>query len=228
MCPPEPVTFTHQVTQLHHTIGCRHQGSTKVRELQRGLQPAWLADDVNQIPSRSAGLRRPRVHGRRWFVISAGAAAAVVAAAVIIVPRLTAPTAYAATPPSLTYTSTSVQGSAADVLAELADRARRQPAPPGAGQSALLKVLAEEPGLIVEGTTTDRAAKGSPSAPISNRPARPCPRCIQCSCSTLTPECCSTTNRSHCRQANYPSTLPPPSAHRLAGFRLHTEHCTGP
>lgn len=105
-----------------------------MRGMQCGQEPAWLGDDTKASHSVPAASEGPRVVGRRWLLIVSGAAAVAVAAAVITVPRVTAPPAHAATPPPLTYSAPNGHRSAADVLTELADRARRQPGPPGTGR----------------------------------------------------------------------------------------------
>lgn len=112
----------------------RFPSDEQLRELQQGHQPSWLFDQVSESLSEASAGAGSRVHGRRRALVSAGVAAIAVVGAVIAVPKLMAPPDYVATPPLLQYASISMEGSASDMLTELADKARRQPPPPGTGR----------------------------------------------------------------------------------------------
>lgn len=82
--------------------------------------------------SRTPTARRTQV--RRRVLLAGGLATAVTTTAVVVATQLPNSPAYAATPPMLPFASAPNQRTAAEVLTDLAARARIQPPPPGAGK----------------------------------------------------------------------------------------------
>lgn len=109
----------------------RFPSDEQVRALMPPEMPTW-GHDESQAPAQASG-GRTRVRTRRWVLASAGLATALVAAGAIVVPRLTEPAVAAATPPLLEYSELKREGSASDMISELAQHARSQPPLPGNG-----------------------------------------------------------------------------------------------